>query len=67
MGKPSEIVLVNKVILATSVNIINMVLRARSYKFWAEIIKIIVLKRSIYFYMLHKKSAVLNISFFFIN
>ena len=37
--KLSEIVLLNKVILATSVNIINMVLRARSYKFWAGIIK----------------------------
>ena len=37
--KLSEIVLVNKVILATSVNIINMVLRAISYKFWAGIIK----------------------------
>ena len=37
--KLSEIVLVNKVILATSANILNMFLRAISYKFWAGILK----------------------------
>ena len=39
IDKPSEIVLVNKVILARAVNIIIMVLRARSYIIWAGIIK----------------------------
>ena len=39
IDKPSEIVLVNKVILARAVNIIIMVLRARSYTIWAGIIK----------------------------
>ena len=35
IDKHSEMVLINKVILATLVNIINMFLRARYYKFWA--------------------------------
>ena len=38
-NKYSEIVLLNKVILETLDNIINMLLRSRSYKFWTGTIK----------------------------